>query len=292
MNILITGTEGQLGQCLKDTVVSKAQQHNYYFTDKKTVDIIKYNDVKKFVLDNNIQMIINLAAYTNVENAEDDVMTTTMINTNGPRILAQIMKEVDGTLIHISTDYVFGNQFKTPIKEDEDTTTPLNVYGATKRLGEISITDIVGLKKYLIIRTSWLYSEYGNNFVKNIFNKTSTMEKLKVVCDQIGSPTYAPDLAFFLYYIIENNEYVDNYGIYHYSNEGVCSWYDLAYMINSYSNNCCNIIPCLSSEFQTKAERPNYSVLDKTKLKKTFEFEIPHWTDSLNDCIKKLKNNE
>lgn len=289
MNILITGAEGQLGQCFKNVVVKNSIQnkHNYYFTDKLSVDITKYEDIETYVKINNINMIVNLAAYTNVESAEDNVISTINVNSIGVRNMAKIMKDIDGVIIHISTDYVFGEQFNTPINENINPINPCNVYGMSKRLGELFIED--SGCKYLIFRTSWLYSEYQNNFVKNMFNITSKNDSRKVVIDQIGSPTYAKDLAEFLFNIIETGKYNNQYGIYHYSNEGICSWYDFACMINEYSEHNCKIIPCLSSEFETKAERPNYSVLDKTKIKETFEIEIPHWTTSLKTCIKNLK---
>ena len=295
MNILVTGANGQLGNEIR--IVAKQSQNNYYFSDIIAVsgvdthilDITDANAVANFVKDNNINVVINCAAYTNVDAAEDNYELAEKLNAEAPKILANCMKNVGGILVHISTDYVFGKEpYNTPCDENQ-TGTPTGVYGLTKLHGEENIKS--SGCNYLIIRTSWLYSEFGKNFVKTMLNLTSTKPELKVVFDQVGTPTYAYDLAKVIYEIVEQNKIIGNEGIYHFSNEGVCSWYDFTIAIASMSGNTgCKIKPCHSNEFPSKVVRPSYSVLDKTKIKCTFGVEIPYWTVSLEKCIKNLKN--
>ena len=295
MNILVTGANGQLGNEIR--IVAKQSQNNYYFSDIIAVsgvdthilDITDANAVANFVKDNNINVVINCAAYTNVDAAEDNYDLAEKLNAEAPKILANCMKNVGGILVHISTDYVFGKEpYNTPCNENQ-TGTPTGVYGLTKLHGEENIKS--SGCNYLIIRTSWLYSEFGKNFVKTMLNLTSTKPELKVVFDQVGTPTYAYDLAKVIYEIVEQNKIIGNEGIYHFSNEGVCSWYDFTVAIASMSGNTgCKIKPCHSNEFPSKVVRPSYSVLDKTKIKRTFEVEIPYWTVSLEKCIQNLKN--
>ena len=295
MNILVTGANGQLGNEIR--IVAKQSQNNYYFSDIIAVsgvdthilDITDANAVANYVKDNNINVVINCAAYTNVDAAEDNYDLAEKLNAEAPKILANCMKNVGGILVHISTDYVFGKEpYNTPCNENQ-TGTPTGVYGLTKLHGEENIKS--SWCNYLIIRTSWLYSEFGKNFVKTMLNLTSTKPELKVVFDQVGTPTYAYDLAKVIYEIVEQNKIIGNEGIYHFSNEGVCSWYDFTIAIASMSGNKgCKIMPCHSNEFPSKVVRPSYSVLDKTKIKRTFGVEIPYWTVSLEKCIQNLKN--
>lgn len=295
MNILVTGANGQLGNEIR--IVAKQSQNNYYFSDIIAVsgvdthilDITDANAVANYVKDNNINVVINCAAYTNVDAAEDNYDLAEKLNAEAPKILANCMKNVGGILVHISTDYVFGKEpYNTPCNENQ-TGTPTGVYGLTKLHGEENIKS--SGCNYLIIRTSWLYSEFGKNFVKTMLNLTSTKPELKVVFDQVGTPTYAYDLAKVIYEIVEQNKIIGNEGIYHFSNEGVCSWYDFTIAIASMSGNTgCKIKPCHSNEFPSKVVRPSYSVLDKTKIKRTFGVEIPYWTVSLEKCIQNLKN--
>lgn len=289
MNILVTGANGQLGNCIRNA--SKDSRDNYIFTDVAELDITNAEAVARMVKDNDIDIIINCAAYTNVDKAEDDAGFAELLNAGAVRNLAEAIKANDGTLIHVSTDYVFGgNAGNTPRGEDEPAN-PTGVYGLTKLHGEQAI-EAVGCKA-LIFRTAWLYSEYGKNFVKTMLTLTSTKPQLKVVFDQAGTPTYAQDLADTIVNIINRGEYAGNEGIYHYSNEGVCSWFDFTKMIAGIAgNDLCDIQPCHSSEFPSKVIRPSYSVLDKTKFKETFSLRVPYWTDSLKTCINNLKANE
>lgn len=289
MNILVTGANGQLGNCIRNA--SKDSSDNYIFTDVAELDITNAEAVARMVKDNDINIIINCAAYTNVDKAEDDAEFAELLNAGAVRNLAEAIKANDGTLIHVSTDYVFGgNAGNTPRGEDEPAN-PTGVYGLTKLHGEQAIAA-TGCKA-LIFRTAWLYSEYGKNFVKTMLTLTSTKPELKVVFDQAGTPTYAQDLADAIVSIINRGEYAGNEGIYHYSNEGVCSWFDFTKMIAAIAgNDLCDIQPCHSSEFPSKVIRPSYSVLDKTKFKETFSLKVPYWTDSLTTCINNLKSNE
>lgn len=285
MNILVTGANGQLGNEMR--IVSRNSQDHYFFTDVAELDITNAMAVEKMVNDNDIKAIINCAAYTNVDKAEDDYDFAELLNATAVKHLAQAIKKNDGILIHVSTDYVFGGtKNNTPCNEDEPAN-PTGVYGITKLHGEQSIIE-VGCK-HLIIRTAWLYSEFGKNFVKTMLNLTATKPNLNVVFDQVGSPTYAYDLAQAIFNIVENRKYEGYDGIYHYSNEGVCSWYDFTKMIAEYAGHTgCDIQPCHSDEFPSKVVRPSYSVLDKTKIKKTFDIHIPYWTDSLKRCLAEL----
>ena len=287
MNILVTGANGQLGNEMR--IVAKNSADNYIFTDVAELDITNAAAVEKIVKDNDVNVIINCAAYTNVDKAEDDSEFAEILNAKAAENLAVAMKKNDGLLVHVSTDYVFGGtKNNTPCKEDEPAN-PTGVYGVTKLHGEQAIMA-TGCH-YIIIRTAWLYSEFGKNFLKTMLNLTATKPQLKVVFDQVGTPTYAYDLALAIFDIVENRKYEGNDGIYHYSNEGVCSWFDFTKMIAEYTGNTqCDIQPCHSDEFPSKVVRPSYSVLDKTKIKATFGTVVPYWTDSLKVCMNNLRN--
>ena len=294
MNILVTGANGQLGNEIR--ILTGDSRHNYIYTDvveaegnrTTMLDITNAEEVKAMVANHNVDVIINCAAYTNVDAAEDNEALAEKLNSEAPAILANAMAEAGGLLVHISTDYVFGGDpYNTPCREDQKGT-PTGVYGATKLRGEKRIT--ASGCKYLIIRTARLYSEFGKNFVKTMLNLTSTKPQLKVVFDQTGTPTYAYDLAKAIVEIVESKKYEGNEGIYHYSNEGVCSWYDFTKMIAEMAGHTeCDIQPCHSSEFPSKVVRPSYSVLDKSKIKAVFGLTIPYWTDSLRICIQNIK---
>lgn len=287
MNILVTGANGQLGNEMR--IVAKNSADNYIFTDVAELDITNAAAVEKIVKDNDVNVIVNCAAYTNVDKAEDDREFAEILNAKAAENLAVAMKKNDGLLVHVSTDYVFGGtKNNTPCKEDEPAN-PTGVYGVTKLHGEQAIMA-TGCH-YIIIRTAWLYSEFGKNFLKTMLNLTATKPQLKVVFDQVGSPTYAYDLALAIFDIVENRKYKGNDGIYHFSNEGVCSWFDFTKMIAEYAGNTqCDIQPCHSDEFPSKVVRPSYSVLDKTKIKATFGTVVPYWTDSLKVCMNNLRN--
>lgn len=290
MTILVTGGNGQLGNEMR--IVSQGSMDRYIFTDvveqdgvqTTILDITNLEAIRKIVRDNDVKVIVNCAAYTNVDAAETNQELAELLNAKAPENLAVVMKEVGGLLVHISTDYVFGKEpYNTPCKEDQKGT-PTGVYGLTKLHGEQNILA-TGCKS-IIIRTAWLYSEFGKNFVKTMLNLTATRPELKVVFDQVGTPTYAYDLAEAIVTILNNPQT----GIYHYSNEGVCSWYDFTKTIAQYSGHMdCNIQPCHSDEFPSPVKRPAFSVLDKTKIKQTFGLTIPYWTDSLKKCISNLK---
>lgn len=287
MNILVTGANGQLGNCLRNA--ARDSKDNYIFTDVAELDITDASAVEKMIKDNDVKVIVNCAAYTNVDKAESDAEFAEKLNAGAVRNLAEAAKSNDATLIHVSTDYVFGGaQGNTPCTETEPVN-PTGVYGLTKLHGEQAVAES-GVKA-LIFRTAWLYSEYGKNFVKTMLTLTADKPELKVVFDQVGSPTYAQDLADAIYGIVESRGYEGNEGVYHYSNEGVCSWYDFTKMIAEISgHNACDIRPCHSDEFPSPVTRPSYSVLDKTKVKDTFGITVPYWTDSLKICIKNLKD--
>ncbi|MDE5829163.1 MAG: dTDP-4-dehydrorhamnose reductase [Duncaniella sp.] len=287
MNILVTGANGQLGRCLRDRVEAGAVD-NYIFTDRAELDITSPDEIVRVVTDHNVDMIINCAAYTDVERAEDDESTARLINSDAPGYLAEAMKARGGWLIHISTDYVFGgNTGNTPRGEDEPEN-PTGVYGVTKLDGEKAI-ERSGVDA-LILRTAWLYSEYGKNFVRTMMRLTADRPHLNVVFDQTGTPTYARDLADAIISIVDRRLFIDHAGVYHYTDEGVTSWYDFACAIAALAgNDRCDIQPCHSYEFPSKVIRPSYSVLDKTKIKTTFGIKIPHWATSLADCVDKLK---
>lgn len=301
MTILITGANGQLGNEMR--TISKETDYHYVFTDvvasenveTTILDITDAEAVRRMVKDNGIRCIVNCAAYTNVDKAESDEAFCHVLNAEAPRNLAEAMKEVHGLLIHISTDYVFGGDpYNVPCREDQQGT-PTGAYGRTKLDGEKYI-QATGCD-YVILRTAWLYSEYGKNFVKTMLNLTATKPQLKVVFDQAGTPTYAYDLAKAIQTILQDyaaenpaNGYSKT-GIYHFSNEGVCSWYDFTKAIAAMAGQTqCDIQPCHSNEFPSPVKRPAYSVLDKTKIKETFGIRIPYWTDSLKICINHLKN--
>lgn len=297
MNILVTGANGQLGNCMRNAVsrnhgarTSQPYHDHYIFTDVAELDITDAKAVKSMVKEKGIDVIVNCAAYTNVDRAESDAEFAEVLNARAVRNLAEAMKEAGGTLVHISTDYVFGgSQGNTPRTEGEPAN-PTGVYGLTKLHGEQAIGESGA--KALIFRTAWLYSEYGKNFVKTMLGLTATRPELKVVFDQVGTPTYAQDLADAIFHIIETRKLDGNEGIYHYSNEGVCSWYDFTKQIAALAGNAdCKVSPCHSDEFPSPVVRPSYSVLDKTKFKRTFGLEIPYWTDSLKTCIDNLKKN-
>lgn len=289
MNVLVTGSNGQLGSHLR--LLGAESQHRYFFTDIDDLDITRRDAVLNFVLTNGINVVVNCAAYTNVDRAEDEESVAELVNSLAVRHLADSMKVSGGTLIHISTDYVFGgNGYNTPCNEDA-TLNPTGAYGRTKMHGEEAIAE-VGCH-CVLIRTGWLYSEFGNNFVKTMLRITGERDMCKVVFDQVGTPTYAGDLARVIFDMVENESYRGKDGIYHYSNEGVCSWYDFALEIQRQSGRRdCKIQPCHSYEFPSKVVRPPYSVLDKTKIKETFGIEIPHWTVSLAKCLENLKKQQ
>ena len=282
--ILITGANGQLGNEMRR--LGAVSPNEYLFTDVAELDITDKGAVIEYVKENKVDIIVNCAAYTNVDKAEDDEATAELINATAVRNLAEAMKDVDGTLFHVSTDYVFGADGNIPRAEDMPLN-PLGAYGRTKLHGEQAIAE-VGCKA-IIIRTAWLYSEFGNNFLKTMLRLTAEKESLNVVFDQVGTPTYAGDLALAIFSIIEGDIYKGNEGIYHFSNEGVCSWYDFAQEIASaMRHDKCKINPCHSNEFPSKVTRPPFSVLDKTKIKTTFGIEIPHWRDSMLYCLQRL----
>lgn len=289
MNILVTGADGQLGNAVR--IAARNSANNYIFTDIAELDITNAEAVATMVKNNDIKVIVNCAAYTNVDKAEDNVEIAELLNAKAVRNLADATKENNGTLIHVSTDYVFGGNHGNTPRTEEEPANPTGVYGLTKLHGEQEI-EKSGVKA-IILRTAWLYSEYGNNFLKTMLRLTSEREELNVVFDQIGTPTYAADLAAVIFEIIENEKYKGREGIYHYSNEGVCSWFDFTMAIAEIAGNTnCAIRPCHSCEFPSKVVRPAYSVLDKTKFKQAFGLTIPYWTHSLKTCISNLKNNK
>ena len=310
MTILVTGANGQLGNEMR--IVAKNSKDSYIFTDVvdaseesiamlrklagndiKTdtfhLDITNLDDIRKIVKSEGVNAIVNCAAYTNVDGAETNQELSELLNAQAPKNLAVAMKEVGGLLVHISTDYVFGKEpNNTPCREDQKGT-PTGVYGLTKLHGEQNI--IASGCNYIIIRTAWLYSEFGKNFVRTMLNLTATRPELKVVFDQVGTPTYAFDLANAIREIIEKKDLILNsqFSIFNYSNEGVCSWFDFTKMIAEYSGQtACDIKPCHSEDFPSPVKRPAFSVLDKTKIKQTFCISVPYWTDSLKKCISNL----
>ena len=292
MNILVTGANGQLGNEMQ--LVSKlSKTDSYTFTDVcegyQKLDITNLDEIRRVVAEGNIQCIINCAAWTNVDKAETAGPIVETLNATAPGYLAQAMKEVGGLLVHISTDYVFGGDpYNTPCREEQKGT-PTGVYGLTKLHGE-QLIEASGAN-HIIIRTAWLYSEFGHNFVKTMLNLTATKPMLKVVFDQTGTPTYAGDLANVIFDIVENRKFEGNTGVYHFSNEGVCSWYDFTKMIALLAGHTdCDIEPCHSDEYPSPVTRPAYSVLDKTKIKETFGVKIPYWLDSLKKCMNNINN--
>lgn len=296
MNILVTGANGQLGREMR--IVSQSSSDNYIFTDVNQaegvdtiyLDITELDAIHRIVHEMDVKAIVNCAAWTNVDACETDQMLAAMaerLNAEAPKNLALAMKEVGGVLFHISTDYVFGYEpYNTPCNPDQKGT-PIGVYGITKKRGEDNI--IASGCEYIILRTAWLYSEFGKNFCKTMLNLTATKPVLKVVFDQCGTPTYAYDLAAAIYDIISHRKYEGHLGIYHYSNEGVTSWYDFAQMIARIAGHTeCAIQPCYSFEYSSPVKRPAYSVLDKKTFKDTFDIQISYWVDSLEKCINNL----
>lgn len=290
--ILVTGANGQLGNEIR--AIAKSSADSYIFTDiaedaeTRYLDITDLDAVRKVVKENSVNIIINCAAYTNVDKAEEEEESeeATILNAKATAHLAKAIKEVGGLLVHISTDYVFGGEGDSPYTEEQQTA-PTSVYGRTKLAGEEAIiaTDC----RYIIIRTAWLYSEFGKNFCKTMINLTSTKPQIKVVDDQIGTPTYALDLAKAIEAIVAKYDGSQS-GIYHYSNEGICSWYEFAKAIAElYGTTECDIQPCTSAEFPSVVKRPAYSVLDKGKIKATFGVDVPFWRDSLVRCIQNIK---
>ena len=297
MNILVTGANGQLGNEMRR--ITAQSQDTYVFTDiveqegvaTTLLDITDLEAVRRLVAEQHVEAIVNCAAYTNVDAAESNEALAERLNADAPENLAKAMKEVGGWLVQISTDYVFGREpYNRPCSEDQ-TGTPTGVYGLTKLHGEQKI--LATGCRHIIIRTAWLYSEFGKNFCKTMLQLTATRPSLKVVFDQCGTPTYAWDLALAIQHILARCASAENpeayQGIYHFSNEGVCSWYDFTKMIAEYSGRtACDIQPCHSNEFPSPVARPAYSVLDKTKIKETFGVAVPYWTDSLKQCLRNL----
>ena len=283
MKILVTGANGQLGREMRKF---DGKGHSFTFTDVDELDITSREAVLEVAAKNNFDVIINCAAYTNVDASEDNEQTADLINNKAVRNLAEAAKSIGATLIHVSTDYVFGGSGNTP-RSENDTVNPLGAYGRTKLAGEQSIAQ-VGCNS-IILRTAWLYSPFGKNFVKTMLKLTAEKPQLKVVFDQVGSPTYAADLAKAIMHIINTNQ-IAKTGIYHFTDEGVCSWYDFTVAIRNIAGNTqCDVQPCHSDEYPSKVERPHFSVLDKSKFKSTFCFDIPHWHQSLQDCIKEIQ---
>ena len=293
MNILVTGANGQLGNQMR--LLGATSADHYIYTDvvapegveTTLLDITSLNNVRAVCESEQVDVIVNCAAYTNVDKAESDGEMCERLNALAPENLAIVMNERGGLLVHISTDYVFGGDpYNVPCHEDQQGT-PTGVYGLTKLHGEQRI-QATGCQ-HIIIRTAWLYSAYGKNFVKTMLNLTATKPGLKVVFDQVGTPTYAGDLAAAIFDIVEHRKWAGKTGIYHYSNEGVCSWYDFAVTIAAMSGHVdCDIQPCHSDEFPSPVRRPAYSVLDKTKIKESFGIRIPYWTNSLDKCLREL----
>ncbi len=288
MNILITGSNGQLGSEIK-LIVNELNLTNYIFTDIETLDICNKVDVSSFIANNEIDFVINCAAYTNVDGAETDKINAEKINILGPLVLAETTKERNIPIIHVSTDYVYDSVSQnTPFKET-DNTKPQSVYGVTKLQGE---KEIQKNSKHIIIRTSWLYSSFGNNFVKSMIKYAEERNSLNIVFDQVGTPTNAADLASAILKITisytENNASFKS-GIYNYSNEGVCSWYDFTKEIVFLTNKSCEILPIETVDYPTPAKRPAYSVMNKTKIKQAYNIEIPHWKESLIKFLQKNK---
>ncbi len=283
--ILVTGANGQLGHEMQR--VALASTDKYIFTDVAELDITNYDAISAMVSAEKVDVIVNCAAYTNVDKAEDDKDFANLLNNTAAGYLAKAAAEVGATLVHISTDYVFDGSAHIPYTEDQPTA-PIGVYGVTKLAGEKSVAS--SGCNYIIIRTSWLYSQWGVNFVKTMQRLTAERDNLSVIFDQVGTPTHAGDLADTIGHIIATDQ-LNKQGVYHFSNEGVCSWFDFAQAIAQKSGNSCKIAPIHSYEFPAKVTRPHYSVLDKTKIKETFGIEIPYWTASLDKCIEELANN-
>lgn len=281
--IWVTGANGQLGRSLRRVV--EDSDCCYLFTDVAEVDITDRAAVDRFVDEHRVDVVINCAAYTQVNRAEKEEPAADRINREAVEYLARAAQRCGALLVHISTDYVFGGSGNLPCRE-EDPVAPLGAYGRTKLAGERAV--IQSGCRYLILRTAWLYSEYGNNFVKTMLRLMSEQKQVKVVFDQVGTPTYAGDLARAIRSLVESEACDGEEGIYHFSNEGVCSWFDFACEIARMSGVSCEVSPCRSEEYPSDVERPAYSVLDKTKFKRTFRQKIPYWRDSLRICLDRL----
>ncbi len=280
--ILVTGANGQLGNEMR--VVAQGSEDRYIFTDVAELDITNYEAIYNMLSREGVDVIVNCAAYTAVDKAEEDKEFANLLNNTAAGYLAKAAKECGATLIHISTDYVFDGSAHIPYTEEQPTK-PIGVYGVTKLAGERAVAE--SGCGYIIIRTSWLYSSFGANFVKTMLRLSAERDELNVIFDQVGTPTYAADLAEAIGHIIATNQ-LRKSGTYHFSNEGVCSWYDFTVEIARQGGNECNISPIHSYEYPAKVTRPHYSVLDKSKFKESFAVKIPHWTTSLNRCLKKL----
>lgn len=286
-HILITGANGQLGNCLRDLAVEYQERYRFFYTDVEELDITDAAAIDRYVADNQIQIIINAAAYTAVNKAEDDVDMAYKLNRDAVRNLAEVAKAHNCLLVHISTDYVFSGECCHPYKED-DTPAPKSVYGASKLAGEQAVAE-VGCRA-IIIRTSWLYSEYGHNFVKTMLRLGDERKEVSVVCDQIGGPTYAGDLAQAILLCLTSNLEKKGIQVYHFANEGVISWYDFAKAIMEISGKPCAVFPIFTGEYPAKAPRPAYSVFNLRKTKTELGISIPYWRDSLALIINKLLN--
>jgi dTDP-4-dehydrorhamnose reductase len=290
MKVLITGSNGQLGSEIKE-LASDYENLECVFKDLSELDICDAEVLNTFILDQHINTVINCAGYTAVDKAEEEALIAQKVNSEGVLNLANALKKVGGKLIHISTDYVFDGNHSQPYKES-DPVSPIGVYGQTKRSGELAVLN--GSIDAIVIRTSWLYSVYGNNFVKTMLRLGNEKKSIQVVSDQKGTPTYAKDLAKTCLDILSDTSSTNlsNKGsLYHYSNEGITSWYDFATAIMEISNIDCRVIPIEIKDYPTQARRPLYSVLDKSKIKSDFKVTIPHWRDSLTNCIKKINHN-
>ena len=284
MNILVTGAKGQLGTHFR--LLAPQSEHRWHFADIEDFDITSREALEKFVSAYDIRLIVNCAAYTNVDRAEGDEDAALRINGDAVGYMADAMAAVDGMLVQFSTDYVFGGNINNTPCTEQELANPTGAYGRTKLAGELAAKRCTSL----IIRTSWLYSEYGKNFLLTMLRLTAERPELSVVFDQVGTPTYAGDLAAAVFHIIESGQLRANAGLYHYSNEGVCSWYDFACQIARQSGHtACRIHPCHSDEYPSPVKRPAYSVLDKTKFKQTFHQSIPHWVDALARCMKNIE---
>jgi dTDP-4-dehydrorhamnose reductase len=284
MNILVTGSNGQLGSEIRD-LAPEYSAFGFFFTDKKELDVTNGEAVHRFMKKNGVSCLINCVGYTAVDQAEDDRPGASLLNILAARSLAEASAKVGAMMVHVSTDYVFDGKGSKPYTES-DTANPRTIYGKTKLEGEIEV--IFNARKALIIRTSWLYSEYGNNFLKTILEKCRTEKELRVVFDQVGTPTYARDLARAVLDIIPRVPQKMRAEVYNFSNEGVASWYDFAKAVLEIGGIKCKLVPVLSKEIQAAAQRPHYSVLDKTRIKRDFGLTIPHWRDSLAECMQKI----
>ncbi|AMQ01371.1 dTDP-4-dehydrorhamnose reductase [Pedobacter cryoconitis] len=282
-NIIVIGGSGQLGQCLNEVISGREETFNYIFLSRSDLDFVNSEDVKRLFEHYKPLYCINCAAYTEVDRAEEDLDRAFEVNEFAVKRLAENCLAYDTTLLHISTDFVFDGDSGIPLTEDKPTN-PVNAYGLSKLNGELQIQQV--MEKYYIIRTSWLYSEKANNFVKTMLKLAQSRDQLQVIYDQVGTPTYAVDLAKVIVNIIKNDK--NAYGVYHYSNEGVASWYDFAKAVFEFAEIDMKVLPVTSSVFVTKAKRPHYSVMDKTKIKSVMGIEIPYWRDSLNFCIQNL----